>query len=232
MGENSFYEFIFFEQHRHSVGTSPFSVAFWSAYEMYEALLVTRERHDATLKEHLRLSEEAFDALAKGDPDGQFCLWDMRAKGRYLNVDIQGYYLFAKVLLDRLAFAIKTYFGDDRRARINRHSRMALNFKTYAEAKSLSVPEGMHDRIARLNERVRDYRDKDIAHYESLSQVRGSMWCPQPPTYQITRTGPNPSTASEPLHELADLIDAYVGDVMNLIALNRKWTRIPLRDSG
>src|ERR1700693_2136596 len=80
-----------------------------------------------------------------------------------LQVEIESFYLFAKILLDRMARFIEHFFGPERGLSLDSHDKLAKNIRSYCAEKGLAVDEAFLSRIVELRELVADFRDKQIA---------------------------------------------------------------------
>jgi hypothetical protein len=56
-----------------------------------------------------------------------------------IQLEIESFYLFAKILLDRWSGLAEAHFGPARRLSLHSHDQLTRQFEKYAEAKGLSV---------------------------------------------------------------------------------------------
>lgn len=104
----------------------------------------------------------------------------LQAAGAQLSIqvhlEIESFYLFAKILLDDVARAIEFYFGPAKRLALDSHDDVSKRLPAYAAAKGLAVPQEFVDRVMNLRERISDFRDQKISHEKSPRTMQGTMW--------------------------------------------------------
>jgi hypothetical protein len=64
-----------------------------------------------------------------------------------LHMDIETFYLFAKILLDKVARAIEFYFGKGKAQSLHSHDKLAKNLRAFAEQKGLQIDPELFPRI-------------------------------------------------------------------------------------
>lgn len=89
-------------------------------------------------------------------------------------LEIESFYVLAKMLLDKVALFISRCFGSARGIELLSHDRMEKQFSRYAADKSLTVPDAFAARLQRLKTMIGDFRDKQIAHDQNLRVMRGT----------------------------------------------------------
>lgn len=150
-----------------------------------------------------------------------------------VHLEIESFYLFAKIFLDYVARFLHLYFGQERGVRLKSHHDLAVCHEKYCEVKGLAVPQGLSKSITLLKERICDYRDDVIAHEMSLRTIKGTAWGASGDT-RITggtlypREGERGAT-SEELHQLMDAINIYIRQVLTMIETNREKSRLKLK---
>jgi len=138
-----------------------------------------------------------------------------------IHLDVETFYLFAKILLDRIAIALERWFGPVRKASIASHSKLTKNFATYAAAIPLEASSDVGGRLNELRKRVSDFRDYQIAHEQGRNTLRGTKWAAgQEPRIFVA------PVESESLETLMEMIDAYIECVTTMIAINRGRSRL------
>jgi len=86
-----------------------------------------------------------------------------------LELEIDSFYIFSKMLLDRIAHGIELYFGQSTRCSLESHKEMSKCFPEYIEAKTLSAPPArLMELLKILKEDIRDYRDHEIVHAKNV----------------------------------------------------------------
>lgn len=197
------------------------------------------EHYEQFLRMILRRYEDssaAFQSLAKeGFPDFQ----RVHTLSRYIQLDSESFYTFAKILLDCATTFVQEYFrprSSDRDLSRgytldNRHHYLTDNFEKVSSKLGLSVPEQFLPLARELKTAVSDFRDKHIVHNGNLQLTRGIKFHTdgsQPPT--LHKFNPNPrdgnvvatETESIALHKLMELLDRYFEALFALIASNRE----------
>jgi hypothetical protein len=195
--------------------------------EDYEA--ASRAFLDASERQH-KLTEEINERLGTSDHE-------VTAEEREL-LDAQGlaslrvflrietFYVFAKILLDRLAAFIPYYFGPAHDVRLSRHSKVEEALPRFAEQKGLTLAPSLTERVAELTRRVSDYRDKRITHDHSPRTSRGTAYDlgtgeAMIYTYRMYPARPeDASFRSETPRTLLPLIEGYVGEIVALVETN------------
>ena len=216
-----------------------FAVALSQVVRYHEFLSIISARYQLASDE-LRLSIQAFqDSLSpSGGTLSEAQLIHLREQSLIrarVHLDIEAFYVFAKILLDRVALVIERYFGSARGLRLLSHSRLAKSFCAYAGLKQLSVPSGLPARIALLEQRIGDYRDKQISHHHNLRTFHGTTFGPEggmrilsSPLY------PKADDRHENSEDLATLfreLDEYVDAIIAFVTDNRLRSALVLKQS-
>lgn len=94
--------------------------------------------------------------------------------GDNLHLEIESFYLFAKILLDKIAHCVEFYFGPERGLSIDSHDNFAKSAVEYVERKGLSTTAFV-DAAPSWKLRISDYRDYNIAHEKSPRAQRASL---------------------------------------------------------
>jgi hypothetical protein len=104
-----------------------------------------------------------------------------------VQLEIETFYLFSKILLDKLSNLIERYFGSARSLSLASHDRLVKHINGYLELKHLqSLSERHVDLVREMRERVSDFRDYHNAHDQS-NRPRSLSWSRDDPT--TTRIG-------------------------------------------
>jgi hypothetical protein len=145
-------------------------------------------------------------------------------------LEIESAYLFAKILLDKVARSIEFYFGPVQRCSLDSHDDLVKRIGTYASAIKLNLPQQFVPMAQLLKKDVSDFRDYQIAHEKSPRTIRAMSYDPAGATRLImTQLYPTPKDKQRlgrsPLDLLAD-IDAYLRQFMALIQTNRERSRL------
>jgi hypothetical protein len=211
-------------------------VASWQqAAKYYEYLEVVVGRH-ATESQQLVSSLASVDNSLHGrsgdmSPE-QVAL--IRASGRLsilVHLEIESYYTFAKILLDKLALVIQDYFGAERGHSLVSHDKLRKGIVNFAEKKRLALPSDLVLLLDELQRRVVDYRDKQINHSYNQRLLRYTIFDMHGDTriggveVYPTNTSSSNFPSSESIPQLTERIDVYIDRVMELISSNRDRTR-------
>lgn len=146
-------------------------------------------RRSKVAMDDLRAAETGLGRLVKrGDPsskDDPQPLWDelepalttaMEAQRLAVTIamlEIESFYMFAKILLDRWSMFVEAYFGKQRKCSLESHDRLSNNIADYVAAKGLGpLSPRLRELIPRMRTRISDYRDFAIAHDKSPGVVR------------------------------------------------------------
>jgi hypothetical protein len=153
-----------------------------------------------------------------------------------LHLEIESYFLFAKILLDKVAQFIEDFFGTARGMSLRSHDKWCKSLDAYTQIKKLDVPVGMDEVMHRLRAIIADYRDKQIAHFqnpragfgthisgEGATQIGIDAYFPKEADKSVT----SPTT-----DEASGLIDTYISQLIELIESNRVRSRYKLRSRG
>jgi hypothetical protein len=148
-----------------------------------------------------------------------------------LHLEIESFYIFAKVLLDKVANAIQFYFGLGRAASLRSHDRLVKNIGSYSQQKGLRLPQDFVATAERLKADIADYRDKEISHQNDPGQMSGTMWDGDGRGTRIAAISlysnkVSPQKESKDLRDLFADIEAYLREVMELITSNEERTRL------
>lgn len=96
--------------------------------------------------------------------------WSLEEQGRMnefcdlLQLQIETFYMFAKILLDRIALLIQQHFGPARRLPLTSHDKLVKNLRRYAESHNFGLPSDFLQQAETLKVRISDFRDKNIQH--------------------------------------------------------------------
>ena len=122
------------------------------------------------LTDHAQRSESMAQRRAPGprllEPDEIASAAVGEALDAVLYLRIETFYVFAKVLLDKLAQAVQGFFGHARGASLSRHSKLRANLGVYASLKNLSPPVQILE-LAESLDPIVAFRDEYVVHVQS-----------------------------------------------------------------
>jgi|LGOV01.1.fsa_nt_gb hypothetical protein len=166
------------------------------------------------------LSNEQQDMLDKNDQDAEL-----------VHLEIESFYLFGKLFLDKVAFFLRDYFGEPRGVSLISHHGLVKYHENFREAKDLIFPDGLSDCIIYLQENIIDYRDDEITHKPNPRNIRGTNYSDGQVGITRIRLYPNErdnQLESSSLSELLSELNKYIELIMILIKTNRDKSRFRL----
>lgn len=148
-----------------------------------------------------------------------------------VHLEIESFYLFAKIFLDKIAFFLRDYFGEVTGISLISHHGLQKNHEQYRAAKELVFPDGFADRVHFLQDRIVDFRDDEITHKTNPRTVRGTSYGAEVGMIR-TRLYPNERDDQVESHSLSELMGAleeYVEQIVAIIEMNRSKSRFQLK---
>lgn len=210
----------------------------------YDFLKIILERYKTASKSLIDNTKDLHASIAHDNSnklsEKQYTLLS-RNYGLSLNVhlEIESFYLFAKVLLDKIALSIQFYFGEpERKLSLASHDKLTKHIEAYARARSLYISQGFVDIVKKLKEDIADYRDYQIQHihihrYPRL--VRGTIYDDEGNTRLSVNTlypkHGDKQCDSKYLHELLSEVESYIEKLIIFIEQNKVKTWLTLLDT-
>ncbi len=233
---------IFINSERERFGTEDnnkfaFSLSQISRYQKFTTVIFGR--YKKVSEEFIANSRAKHKSFLEGTHkvnDAQMFLLDESARLSILvHLEIESFYLFAKILLDKVAHSIEFYFGPVRKRPLDSHDDLCKNLPLYAEQKELAVSPDFLKLAAELKKDVSDYRDYEIAHEKSPRRIRGTVFYGDGKT-SIASSNLYPKEGdgqvdSKALEDLQLQIDSYIVHFIEFIKNNRGKTRLQLEPS-
>lgn len=149
-----------------------------------------------------------------------------------LHLEIESFYLFAKILLDKIARSIEFYFGQGRKCSLDSHDDLIKDLGKYSTIKRLSVPAKLLELALSLKQDISDLRDYRIAHDKNPRRVLGTAFGLDGKTTMISTTiYPTPNDKQLQTRDPNDLlteIGDYIDSVIDLFGTNRHLTELKL----
>ena len=233
-------EFIPLERERYGVyDNNIFALALLQVSRYYDFLSILLRRYDEA-SAAFRENFDAFNASMVDRPssgrltqDQMNLLSAQNELSTLAHLEVESFYVFAKLLLDRIALFINRYFGVIRGLELRSHDRLVKHFTAYAIAKGLTLPDSFVPHIHHLKEMISDFRDKQIAHAHNLRTIRGTGIDPENRVILTSTTvypkDTDSQATSRNLHELMAQLDEYLVALRLLIESNRARTCLKLR---
>jgi hypothetical protein len=137
-------------------------------------------------------------------------------------MEIESFYLFARILLDKIALAVHFYFG------LNQ-SGHSLLMKRLDKA---GVPTSARLRtLAKdLGKLIGGFRSEQITHHKELRSIRATGYRtgegPRVILSNLYPTVGDQQYESKPLEELIATMDDYISEIMALLVVNRDRTAL------
>src|SRR5688572_29970565 len=120
-----------------------FAFSFGQALDYLDFIVIIADRHKRISREMVLNSKKMMESHPRSGPvtDEQMALLD---EGRRLHtlvhLEIESFYLFAKILLDKVALFLQDYFGQVRGISLRSHDKLAKYYIQYGVAKGLIYP--------------------------------------------------------------------------------------------
>jgi hypothetical protein len=150
----------------------------------------------------------------------------------HIRLEEESFYLFATILLDRVARSLEFYFGPERGLSLDSHDQWVKSMEAYGKVKSLDVPIELPPIAAELKEKISDYRDYQVAHHKSPRTVRGVAFRHDDPdsvrisSGQIYPRENERQIESLELNDAIGLIDRYLHAVIDFLENNEAKCRL------
>ena len=146
-----------------------------------------------------------------------------------VNLEIESFYLFAKIFLDDIARAIENYFGPARGLALDSHDDLEKRLERYAATKGLIIPAGLSEAISDLRKRVADFRDQESLMRKVLARCEVSLGGLMGKRVSSPRgcypKESDKQTNSELLNSLANALQEYVSKVIEFLEENSSKAR-------
>jgi hypothetical protein len=152
-----------------------------------------------------------------------------------VQLEIESFYLFAKILLDVVAHAIEYYFGPARGVSLDSHDNLSKDFYRYADMKGLDKDDSFYKKITELKTLIADFRDYQIAHEKSPRTMKGTLFDNDGNVrLGVGRLYPKESDLQVDSSDLTNLrteLEGYVELVTTFIEANRDKTALKLAET-
>jgi hypothetical protein len=227
--------FIHAERERFSTEDSNrFGMAFSKLTRQYRFLLIILGRYKEARDNFVQNTKDLQALLKPGDHPVTQEQDRLLAEGQtlvtHLHLEIESFYLFAKILLDRIAHTIEFYFGQARRLPLDSHDDLVKHLEAYAADKSVKVSPELMKAAMELKGDISDHRDYEIAHEKSPRTMFATGFNDKGQTTIIsTKLYPkdrDEQASTQELEKLLAKIDGYLTLVMEFIKTNQNKTRL------
>ncbi len=210
----------------------------WQAVARYHTFLTLIVEREAKATEVFSLSSKAFRETPPSPgpyltAEQERRLNELDEATDLLHLEIESFYLFAKILLDAVARAIEKYFGLGRACSLDSHHDLIDNCAEYAAQKKLDIPTGFIEKAERLREDISNFRDHEIAHSKRLNRVTGTALTPDRRRATMiaasTVVPPDrlrPQASSIHVGELMSTVENYIASAIEIVKTNRDKTNL------
>lgn len=149
-----------------------------------------------------------------------------------LHLQMESFYLFSKIMLDKTSQAVEHYYGNERGISLVSHHKLSQCFPEYTKMKGLSNPsEFLLNLIAELQEKICDFRDDIITHMNNPRSMKATMfqfdtgetWISEHKVYpkdgEIQNQGLAPT-------RLIKALEQYIEEMINYIRQNKDKAKL------
>lgn len=161
--------FIFEERFRYDFDGGNLFAFSMSQAERYSSYLITiHERFIANCRLFIARSTQFQSSLSTAgqqlDTEQLELFSSMSSLQKAIQMDIEAFYIFSKMLLDKLAAFIEYHFGSAQKASLASHDKLTKHLSEFARQKKLECRDGLLKLALSLKEDIIDFRDKQIVH--------------------------------------------------------------------
>ena len=215
-----------------------FAFSFSQIVRYHEFLKIISTRYEKASMEFIANTKTLQKTILPGKSFTSEDELKLSAEGEKLNtilhLEIESFYLFAKILLDKVARATEFYFGQARGLSLDSHDDMSKNFEPYIKTKGLTIlSDELKRLISQLKKDISDYRDKQIAHEKSPRTIKGTAFKLDTGESQIINiklypTEKDQQFESKEINQMIWLLEQYICEMVDYISLNRDKTNLEL----
>lgn len=181
-------EFIKIQRGRFEIRHNNMFAKSFSEIERYFYFLqIIEGRHNKLVQEYANVFNQFQKTINKSPGSHEATIEqikldsEMTRFGNLIQLEIESFYQFAKILLDKAAMALEFYFGKDKDVEINRHrslvehkkGRRLLKIEVYSKNKDLAISDTLLDKMKQIQDEISSFRDDYITHLQSPRVVRG-----------------------------------------------------------
>lgn len=147
-----------------------------------------------------------------------------------LHLEIESFYIFAKILLDKIANLMGVYFGEMPKVSYLSHNKFVKSLPAFT--KTIKVKSEILINSAKQITDIVDFRDDHIVHKGSPRDTFGTTWSknkrPQRVKVRIYPKETDNQKESGSLDELMKNTDLYIKNIIDFIEQNNDKTKLTL----
>ena len=208
-----------------------FALSFGQIAKYHRYILTIKSRFDEESKAYVEVSRQLQanspqEGITQVDSNIGALLDLSNTCGNLLHLDTESFYVFAKIVLDKIARCIEHYFGAGRGCSLNSHDLLVKNFNKFSGQKGLVVPPDLLGKATKLKEQIADFRDKQIEHNRNHRSGMGTAYGLTEEVVLVSipifpKPGDPGQMSSTPLNRLLAEIDDYLVELCSLVRENR-----------
>ena len=206
-----------------------FSASFGKFIRNYQFLIIIAKRHKDESSEYVQVGQPFMSPAGKPGvhrfTDEEQSRWaEWMSLHYFVHLEIESFYLFAKILLDQVAHALEFYFGQVRNTSLDSHDQLVKHLENFSKGNKLDLPSELMALAGDLKETISDHRDYEIAHEKSPKTVHGTAIYGNQIGITSFRVYPqserDQTVQTKPPEELLNKIDQYLNLVMEFFKNN------------
>lgn len=227
--------FVALERNRFEVKhNNMFAFSFREVERYFNFLEIIYVRHQSAVGEYLKIFN-AFNQATDKSPGSHtmtdkemMLLGNLEQLGIMVQLEIESFYLFAKMLLDKITRAVEFYFGQAKKLSLDSHDDFVKCISAYSATKDLTLDEHLLTLARKLKNNISDFRDYQITHLKSPRTVRGTTVDGRMSLFQIYPTEKDEQKETLLLDNLSNEIGEYTELVIAFMQMNSEKTSLLL----
>ena len=206
------------------------AAAWWRYYQFLTHVLTRYDRSNTEYIEAMgqftqRIREDAGEGSRLMTPE-DMAEWKRTIDlGTVLHLDIEAFYIFAKIFLDRVADTFGLVFGVKWKSTGSSYSDLSKRFTAVCRDKELEIrPDNLPELILALWKAVVGYRNASIEHLSDPSS-RGTQFAPGRASSIVNMPSPGARggfSQTEDPHVLFRTLDEYIEAMLTFFEINAK----------
>lgn len=213
-----------------------FGFSFSDIQRYYSFLELIQEKFPALYDRNCRNAEKSLKIINKLKSSGPISdehqvLIDEAIKiSNEILFQVECFFLFSKILLDKIARSIELYFGPSSKLSLDSHDDLVKFFPKYCVVKDIELSDSFVSISKQLKEQVSDFRDYQIAHNKSPRTIKfPNLGKPKSASMKLSKLYPNDTDMqfeSSETGNVLNLIEQYIVEVINLLKSNEEKTTL------